>query len=125
MLKYCLTCSKSFQPLRNWQIYCSPACRNNNPNKKINTRMFQQLRRNLIDKIKLDRGCAKCGFNAHAAALDFNHIKGTKNFSVSQDTKKAMSKLLAEIDKCEILCANCHRIHTYENRHWHTKRKIK
>jgi hypothetical protein len=36
----------------------------------------------------------------------------------------AMHKLLAEIAKCEILCANCHRVHTFENRHWRTKRKV-
>lgn len=125
MSKYCLTCKNSFEPLRDWQKYCCSVCRNNNPNKKNTTRIFQQTRRDLINKIKLDRGCSICGYNAHAAALDFNHINGDKKFSISQDTKKAMSKLLAEIDKCEILCANCHRIHTYENRHWQTKRKAK
>lgn len=123
MTKYCLTCKSSFEPLRNWQTYCCPACRSNSPNKKDTTRIFQQARRDLINKIKLDRGCSVCGYNTHAAALDFNHINGDKKFSISQDLKKAMSKLMAEIDKCEILCANCHRIHTYENRHWHTKRK--
>jgi hypothetical protein len=77
----------------------------------------------MIDNIKMARGCANCGFNTHAAALDFNHVHGVKKFNVSQDPKVALSKLLVEIDKCEILCANCHRIHTYENKHWHTKRK--
>ena len=65
-----------------------------------------------------------CGYNVHPAALDFNHIHGDKAFSVSQDPKVALHKLLAEIDKCEVLCANCHRVHTYENKHWHTKRKV-
>jgi len=82
------------------------------------------MRRDLINKIKLDRGCAECGYAAHSAALDFNHVRGDKTFSISQDPKIAMHKLLSEIDKCEILCANCHRVHTYENKHWRTKRKV-
>lgn len=121
----CLTCGKDFVPTRSWQKYCSAKCKNNSPHKKVITKKYQQSRRDLINKIKLDRGCSVCGYNAHAAALDFNHAYGEKHFNVSQDPKVALHKLLEEISKCEILCANCHRIHTYENRHWHINRKIK
>lgn len=77
----------------------------------------------MINDLKLERGCAVCGYNSHPAALHFNHISGDKHFDISQDPKKAWGKLMAEVDKCEVLCANCHGIHTYENRHWHSKRK--
>jgi hypothetical protein len=120
----CPTCSAVFEPARSWQKFCTPRCRNNSPAKKLVTQAFQQTRRDLVNKIKVDRGCSVCGYNAHPAALDFNHIHGDKAFSVSQDLKVAMHKLLSEIDKCEVLCANCHRVHTYENKHWHTKRKV-
>lgn len=124
MQSTCPTCTASFTPNRPWQKFCTPKCRNNAPAKKLVTQAFQQTRRDLINKIKTENGCAMCGFNAHPAALDFNHVEGDKLFSVSQDPKVALHKLLAEIDKCEILCANCHRVHTFENRHWHTKRKV-
>jgi hypothetical protein len=71
----------------------------------------------------MEKGCSVCGYAAHPAALDFNHVRGDKLFNVSQDPKMALHRLLAEIDKCDVLCANCHRVHTYENRHWHTKRE--
>lgn len=77
----------------------------------------------MIDSVKMAKGCCVCGYNTHAAALDFNHVRGEKLFNVSQDPKVAKAKLLAEIEKCDVLCANCHRVHTYENKHWHTKRK--
>jgi len=71
----------------------------------------------------MDKGCYICGYKGHPAALDFNHVRGVKQFNVSQDPKVALARLLAEIDKCDVLCANCHRIHTYENRHWQANRK--
>lgn len=55
--------------------------------------------------------------------MDFNHISGEKMFNISQDPKRAKEAILEEMEKCEVLCANCHRIKTYEEKHWHTKRK--
>ena len=72
----------------------------------------------ITDKIKLEKGCARCGYNEHPAALDFNHLDpSTKSFRIASDytTKE---KLMEEISKCEVLCANCHRIHTHENQHY-------
>lgn len=123
-MEICETCAQQFAATRSWQKYCCTACRTNSPGKKIRTRQFQKTRRELINKIKMEKGCARCGYNAHPAALDFNHVLGAKSFAISQDPKTAWQKIKAEIDKCEVLCANCHRIHTYELRHWHTKRKV-
>lgn len=122
-IRKCATCTTIFTPVDYRQIYCCAACKNNSPGKKATTQRFQQSRRNDINVIKVARGCSVCGYNEHPAALDFNHVRGEKLFNVSQDTKTAWSKVLEEIAKCDVLCANCHRIHTYENRHWHTKRK--
>jgi len=122
-MNICLTCNKSFTPNVSFRRYCSDLCKHNSPSKKITDKAYQQSRRDIINKIKMDKGCSVCGYNAHPAALDFNHVRGIKEFNVSQDPKVALARLLAEIDKCEVLCANCHRVHTYENRHWQTNRK--
>lgn len=55
--------------------------------------------------------CSNCGYNKCLDALDFHHIDPSlKSFSVARD-KHTMSweKLTTELDKCVILCANCHR----------------
>ena len=122
-IRKCATCTAIFTPVDDRQVYCCAACKNNSPSKKITTQRFQQSRRNDINAIKVARGCSVCGYNEHPAALDFNHVRGEKLFNVSHDPKTAWSKVIEEMAKCEVLCANCHRIHTYENRHWHTKRK--
>lgn len=54
--------------------------------------------------------CNRCGF-AHPAALDFHHIDpNTKDFNMARVSKGNKDKIIAEIAKCEVLCANCHRI---------------
>lgn len=73
----------------------------------------QRRRRDIIQKIKLERGCVDCGYNTHPAALDFDHRRGEpKVKDVSKLLTNSMEKLLAEIAKCDVVCANCHRIRT-------------
>jgi hypothetical protein len=68
----------------------------------------------LAQMIKLERGCVDCGYNKHAIALQFDHISDDKKDSVSNliRTDYAWSTIMKEIDKCEVVCANCHAIRT-------------
>lgn len=68
--------------------------------------------RAMATAIKLARGCIDCGYNAHPAALDFDHVRGEKkrNVSLFSTTQKG---LLEEIAKCDVRCANCHRVKTW------------
>lgn len=62
--------------------------------------------------------CEECGFS-HPAALDFHHRdSSTKEFEVSSMPREGYSKesILSEIEKCAVMCANCHRIHHYNER---------
>ena len=73
----------------------------------------EQIKKNkeYLASIKRERGCSKCGFNKHSAALDFHHVKDKKhNISRIARSGVAQNVLDKEIKKCIILCANCHRI---------------
>lgn len=53
--------------------------------------------------------CVDCGYAGNAAALDFHHRDpGTKDFAISDFAN--WPKLLAEAQKCDLVCANCHRL---------------
>lgn len=80
-----------------------------NPNKAMD---YHRSRMKIINKIKLEAGCIECGFNEHPAALDFDHVRGEKLFCINERATTSMEKLLAEIEKCEVVCANHHRIRT-------------
>ncbi len=55
--------------------------------------------------------CEECGYKKCIAALEFHHSDRTaKEFNVSHARLKKMNKeTMAELDKCKLLCANCHR----------------
>lgn len=61
--------------------------------------------------------CKSCGNQDHRV-LEFHHTASDKEFNVSEGASHGMSKkkILAEIEKCDVLCANCHRILHYEER---------
>ena len=99
------------------------------------------------------KGCKQCGYNEHAEALCFAHIDPltkadeTKNSSSSgsggisrlagkvykdkRKNREALTRLVEEIRKCEILCMNCHTVQTKERGEWtdtweiHKAREIK
>lgn len=62
-----------------------------------------------------DRPCTDCGIKYPPYVMDFDHLDGSaKEFNVSMMRRRRMAfkKILDEIAKCEVVCANCHRIRT-------------
>jgi hypothetical protein len=66
-----------------------------------------------LNTYKVERGCVDCGYNANPLALQFDHVRG-KNRDVSRCRTLTTAK--AEIELCEVRCANCHHIKTHERR---------
>lgn len=69
------------------------------------------------NEYKLGLKCCECGFS-HPAALEFHHTDPTKkDFNPSEKNKFiTWERFLKEVEKCIVLCANCHRIHHYNER---------
>jgi hypothetical protein len=71
-------------------------------------------RKMYVDKIKEHYGCMLCDGEYPAVVLDMHHLDpSTKESNIASLTLKgaAMDKLRAEVSKCIVLCANCHRLH--------------
>ena len=53
--------------------------------------------------------CERCGYNKCIRALEFHHLDPSqKDFGVSTCLTMDMSSLKQEVDKCILLCSNCH-----------------
>lgn len=77
------------------------------------------LKRDFIVKTK-DKPCADCGKKYPFYVMDFDHrdyhIK-TREVSYMFTRNWSLDKIMVEVDKCDIVCANCHRIRTYQRLH--------
>lgn len=66
-----------------------------------------QMKKAFIEERKTK--CLKCG-ESRKYVLDFHHIDpSTKSFTIGRIKKSSLEAIENEIDKCIVLCANCHR----------------
>lgn len=56
--------------------------------------------------------CSDCGAFFHHTAMDFDHVRGKKFKVVSAMWSYLWERVLEEIAKCDLVCANCHRLRT-------------
>lgn len=77
--------------------------------RKTHTKTSQEKKAKIVEFKEASNGCSKCGEKRHYL-LDFHHIDpSTKLFQISQGESKGWEKIKQEIDKCVLLCSNCHR----------------
>ena len=53
--------------------------------------------------------CERCGYNKCNRAVEFHHLDPSKkDFGISNHINRNIEELKSEIDKCILLCSNCH-----------------
>ena len=80
---------------------------------KVNRRRREQGK-SYVDDLKR-APCTDCGASYPPYVMDFDHVRGDKSLNLARlrNGRLAWSRLIAELEKCEIVCANCHRIRTH------------
>lgn len=64
--------------------------------------------------------CTDCGKRFHFTAMDFDHVGKDKLSNISKLVHNgSLTRARAEMRKCELVCANCHRVRTWRR---HEKR---
>lgn len=91
---------------------------NNKEYYKNKTKFHTTLKKDWFNEYKLTLKCKECGEN-HPAVLDFHHNNpNQKESEVSTMVYKnwSLNKIKEEINKCTVLCSNCHRKLHWENK---------
>ena len=131
-MKECKTCkqTKSLEEFSKWHGgKTQPVCKDCNriyqkqhygKNKGRYITNVINKRKNIEDeirKIKMSTPCKDCGKIYHYCVMDFDHLID-KKFQISKATRSGwpLAIILAEIEKCELVCANCHRLRSFERR---------
>jgi hypothetical protein len=85
----------------------------------VNVIALRKRRRELVDGLK-NRPCMDCGGIFPAVCMDFDHRDPTqKEATISlmvSHKGTSMNKLIKELEKCDLICSNCHRIRTHITR---------
>lgn len=81
------------------------------PCEENNRRSFVEEKRRILYELFGD-SCSICGYDKCSAALEFHHVdpsvKENKPSSLINNYS-TVERMLAEVDKCILVCANCHR----------------
>jgi hypothetical protein len=95
------------------KVYRRQKCRNCYRETKKD---LQYKYRTWIDEYKTEKKCCECGINDYRV-LEFHHKNGSeKEFSIGEISTKGygLKKIERELQKCLVICANCHRILHYK-----------
>ena len=89
---------------------------------RVRKKKYRAACHEYISQYLIDSGCEICGYNEHPAALEFDHLDRldkVANISLLVASQAAWERILVEIQKCRVLCANCHRVHTADQMGWY------
>lgn len=69
-------------------------------------------------ELKRNKPCTDCNNSYHPVAMQWDHVSDNKKVNVSDMPRNGYSRdrVLEEIAKCELVCANCHSVRTYNRR---------
>jgi hypothetical protein len=75
---------------------------------------FPDKRQKAIIALK-DAPCMDCGGRFEPCQMDFDHVRGVKKAPVAKLYR--VEDILEEVSKCELVCANCHRVRSHNRPH--------
>src|SRR4051794_24933960 len=106
-----------------WQTWCKPCRREYDTGYHRETRTVRRVQaraRQLqfaawYTALKEGKPCADCGGTFHPAAMQWDHRPGTQKVADLGRLRSTTSKrrVLEEIAKCDLVCANCHAVRTF------------
>lgn len=107
----CVKCKREYD-----RVYYQKNREINKENKNKLQRENRIIKLKYVNNLLQNSSCLDCG-NSDWRVLEFDHReRDKKEFSIADCSSYSIEKIQLEIDKCDIVCANCHNIRTIEQR---------
>ena len=92
-------------------------------NASANSRSYRAQAGEYIYQYLLTHPCVDCG-EADPVVLEFHHVRDKKyDISAIVGQGYSLEKIMAEVEKCIVLCGNCHKRRTASERGWFRSRR--
>jgi len=104
--RYCRVCARAYEKV--WRI-------NNKDKTAVIAKKHRQKASEYVRQIKDNAQCMDCKVRYPYYVMDFDHLRD-KRFSLAHRKDNHISRIKEEIAKCELVCANCHRIRTWKRK---------
>lgn len=87
-----------------------------NKEKHLTTsREIGHLKKAYLNQLK-NVPCKDCGKNYPSYVMEFHHKDiHAKKFTIGRNYREGWKRLQEEVNKCDVICANCHRIRSFKN----------
>lgn len=100
------------KPTRRWTKFKDESSEDKSRRKSLNVINWKKEKKKLLVEYKGGQ-CERCGYNKCINALEFHHLDPTqKDFAISSNSF-SFDRMKQEVDKCILLCSNCHREEHY------------
>lgn len=110
----CLACGKPIEG-RKGKRFCNTNCYKGH----FRPQFTSQIRKDRYDwflKLKSEP-CSDCWQKFDPVCMDWDHARGEKKYSISVTWRDGdIEKVKKELEKCDLVCSNCHRIRTYSRK---------
>lgn len=115
--KICVLCSSEYKPTTGKQYSCVDCSKTYRRQRHAEQAKARGRLRKLKAVDYLGGRCNDCGKDYHPAIFEFHHDNPKeKDFHPAQALQMSWENFKRELDKCTLLCANCHRLrhHNYQ-----------
>lgn len=99
-----------------YRVWTKQHYQNNKELYKARRREVVREAKEFVNSFKESNPCTDCGQYYPYYVMEFDHVpeRGKKNFNVSDTGRYSnLDKVKAEMDKCDLVCSNCHRERTH------------
>jgi hypothetical protein len=105
----------AYSNLENQRTYVRKHYQNNRGYYLEKAKRRKEQVRDFIRQAK-NKPCADCNQIYPYYVMQFDHVRGDKRLNIGNVSSRglSMSKLIKEINKCDVVCANCHAIRTHQ-----------